>query len=105
MEKAQNVYVQTVSFGWSDLGTWSSLYDYSNLDKDKNALISGDVLLYETSGNIINVPPSKVAVIKGLKDYIVVDSGEALLICPKDSEQQIRQFTNDIKTEFGDKVL
>ncbi|MBZ4677366.1 MAG: mannose-phosphate guanylyltransferase [Anaerophaga sp.] len=101
MEKAENVYVQTVNFGWSDLGTWSSLYEYSAQDKEKNAIISGQVLLYDTNGSIVNVPSGKVAVIQGLTDYIVVDSGDALLICPKQNEQQIRQFTSDIKAEFG----
>jgi len=101
MEKAENVYVETVNFGWSDLGTWSSLYEYSAQDKEGNAVISGKNLLYDTSGSIINVPENKVTVIQGLSDYIVVDSGDALLICPKQNEQQIRQFTSDVKTEFG----
>jgi mannose-1-phosphate guanylyltransferase len=101
MEKADNVYVQTVNFGWSDLGTWSSLYEYSAQDKEGNALIKGKTLLYDTEGSVINVPSDKIAVIQGLSNYIVVDSGDALLICPKENEQQIRQFTNDIKTEFG----
>lgn len=105
MEKADNVYVQKVNFGWSDLGTWTSLYEYSAQDKNSNAIINGKTLLYETSGSIINVPAEKVAVVQGLKDYIIVDSGDALLICPKNNEQQIRQFTNDINSEFGDSTL
>lgn len=105
MEKANNVYVQTVNFGWSDLGTWTSLYEYSAQDKNNNAIISGKVMLYDTEKTIINIPNEKVAVIQGLKDYIVVDSNDALLICPKSNEQQIRQFTTDIKTEFGDAVI
>ncbi|PWE00248.1 mannose-1-phosphate guanylyltransferase [Marinilabilia rubra] len=101
MEKAENVFVETVNFGWSDLGTWSSLYEYSAQDKAGNAVINGKTLLYDTDGSIVNVPEDKVAVVQGLTDYIVVDSGDALLICPKQNEQQIRQFTTDIKTEFG----
>lgn len=105
MEKAANVFVQTVNFGWSDLGTWSSLYEYSAQDKSNNAVICGKTLLYDTENSIVNIPKGKVAVIQGLNDYIVVDSGDALLICPKTNEQQIRQFTADIKTEFGDSSL
>ncbi len=105
MEKASNVFVQTVDFGWSDLGTWSSLYEYSARDKKNNAVISGNVLLYDTNNSIVNVPEKKVVVIQGLNNFIVVDSGDALLICPKENEQQIRQFTADIKTEFGDSSL
>jgi mannose-1-phosphate guanylyltransferase len=96
MEKAENVFVQTVNFGWSDLGTWSSLYEYSAQDKEGNAIINGKTLLYETDGSIINVPKEKIAVVQGLSNYIVVDSGDALLICPKENEQQIRQFTTDV---------
>lgn len=105
MEKADNVFVQTVSFGWSDLGTWSSLYEYSAQDINGNAVISGNSLLYDTNESIVNIPNGKVAIIQGLKGYIIVDSGDALLICPKSNEQQIRQFTSDIKTEFGDATL
>lgn len=102
MEKADNVAVQTVNFGWSDLGTWSSLYEYSAQDKNSNAVISGKVLLYDTQNSIVNIPKNKVAVIQGLDNYIIVDSDDELLICPKDNEQQIRQFTTDVNTEFGD---
>ncbi len=105
MEKATNVFVQTVSFGWSDLGTWSSLYEYSAQDKNNNAVISGKSILYETNDSIVNVPSGKIVIIQGLNKYIVVDSGDALLICPRNNEQQIRQFTSDIKTEFGDSSL
>lgn len=102
MEKADNVAVQTVDFGWSDLGTWSSLYEYSAQDKSSNAIIQGKVLLYDTENSIVNLPKGKVAVIQGLNNYIVVDSGNELLICPKDNEQQIRQFTTDVNSEFGE---
>ncbi|MDR2928651.1 MAG: mannose-1-phosphate guanylyltransferase [Cytophagaceae bacterium] len=106
MEKASNVYVQTVNFGWSDLGTWSSMYEeFPTRDASENAVISGKTLLYNTSKSVINIPAEKVAVIQGLNDYIIVDSDNALLICPKANEQFIKQFTNDIKDKFGDKTL
>ena len=105
MERASNVYVQTVNFGWSDLGTWSSLHENSAQDINGNAIISGNTLLYDTSGSITNIPEDKVAVVQGLENFIVVDSGSALLICPKENEQNIKQFTSDIKTEFGDETL
>lgn len=101
MEKATNAFVQTVNFGWSDLGTWSSLHEHSNKDKNGNSILNGHVLLYNTTGTIVHLPKGKVAVVQGLDNYIVVESKEALLICPKDNEQQIRQFVTDVKTEFG----
>ncbi len=102
LEKAENVVVQTTNFGWSDLGTWTSLYEYSAQDKDSNSIVNGRALLYDTKNSIIRLPKDKIAVIQGLDNYIVVDSGNELLICPKNNEQQIRQFTTDVSTEFGD---
>lgn len=101
MEKASNVYVQMVDFGWSDLGTWTSLHDNSERNNDNNAVISGKVLLYDTKDSVVHLPEGKMAVIQGLENYIVVQSDKSLLICPKSNEQQIRQFTTDLKTEFG----
>ncbi len=96
MEKADNVYVLTADFGWSDLGTWGSLYENHPWDKNGNAVSGTKIFLYETEGCIVNFPKEKVAVIQGLKDYIVVESQKTLLICKKDDEQQIRQFVADV---------
>jgi mannose-1-phosphate guanylyltransferase len=102
MEKAGNVFVQTANFGWSDLGTWSSLHEHSEKDANNNAPINGKILLYDSKNCVVHVTSNKRAVIQGLDNYIVVESKNALLICPKDNEQQIRQFTSDVKTEFGE---
>lgn len=101
MEKAANVFVNSVNFGWSDLGTWSSLYEHSTTNQDDNAIIKGDVLLYNSNNCIIHLPKGKKGIIQGLKDYIIVESDNALLICPRSNEEQIRQFHTDINTEFG----
>jgi len=105
IEKANNVYVLCSDFGWSDLGTWGSLYENSPKDENSNALISGDVMTYGTSQCIINLPDDKLAVIQGLKDYIVVESEGILLICNKDDEQKIRQFVNDVKAKKGESLV
>lgn len=96
MEKADNVYVLTADFGWSDLGTWGSLYENHPLDKKGNAVSGNKVFLYETEGCIVNLPQERIAVIQGLKDYIVVESQKTILICKKTDEQQIRQFVADV---------
>ncbi len=101
MEKAENVFVQTVNFGWSDLGTWSSLHEHSEKDQNDNAIINGNVLLYDTRDCVVHLPQNKVGVIQGLENYIIVESKNSLLICPRENEQQIRQFKTDIRTEFG----
>ena len=83
MEKADNVFVMCADVGWSDLGTWSSLYEHTPLEKNGNAIVSGSVFTYETSGNIINISPGKIAVLQGLKDYIVVNKDDILADCKK----------------------
>ncbi|NMC37476.1 MAG: NTP transferase domain-containing protein [Bacteroidales bacterium] len=103
MEKADNVYVICTDIGWSDLGTWSSLYDHSKIDKKGNCLVRGDVFTYDTKGNILNISPGKVAVIQGLKDFIVVDSDDVLLIVRKDEEQNIKNYLEDVKKTTGEK--
>ena len=65
MEKADNVYVSLGDFGWSDLGTWSSLYDLSEKDDTKNVTLKCDSLLYNSNDNIVVLPEGKLAVIEG----------------------------------------
>jgi len=105
LEKADNVYVLVSDFGWSDLGTWGSLYEHMEKDKQRNAVTSKCAFFYETSDTIVRVPPEKLVVLQGLDDYIVVDTEDVLLVCKKKEEQRIKQFVNDIKAEVGDKFM
>lgn len=106
MERASNVYVETVSFGWNDLGTWGSLYDQSPKNRDGNVAQSCRLLSYDSTGNIFAVKdPDKLIVVDGLKDYIVADAGDVLLICPKADEQRIRQMVNDVRVTYGEKYI
>lgn len=105
MEKATNVYVETVSFGWNDLGTWSALRDQSPKNSDGNVTQNCNVLAYNSTGNIFAVSDRKLVVIDGLKDYIIADAGDVLLVCPISEEQRIKQFVNDVKISFGEKYL
>ena len=105
MEKARNVYVETVNFGWSDLGTWSALYDHSPKNREGNVTQNCNVLAYDSTGNIFAVRGRKLVVVNGLHDYIVADAGDVLLICPKADEQRIRNIVNDAQVSFGDKYI
>ncbi|MEI8201977.1 MAG: mannose-1-phosphate guanylyltransferase [Bacteroidota bacterium] len=105
MEKAENVYVKAADFGWSDLGTWRSLYEIREKNIDGNALVGRNIMLYNTKNCIINMPKEKLVVIEGLEDYIVVENDNILLICKKTDEQLIRQFVNDVTVEKGDKFV
>ena len=97
MEKAQNVYVLPSSFGWSDLGTWGSLYDLSEKDDNGNVSLHSRALFYESSGNIVTLEPGKLAVIQGLEETIVTEHEGVLLICKKAEEQRIKQFVEDVE--------
>jgi mannose-1-phosphate guanylyltransferase len=105
MEKADNVYVMCTDIGWSDLGTWSSLYEHSAVDKKGNSVIRGNLFSYDNRGNIFNISPHKVAVIQGLKDYIVVETEDVLLIVKKEEEQNIKNYLEDVKNETKEKYL
>ncbi len=105
MEKADNVYVLAADFGWSDLGTWGSLYENREKDEQGNTVVGKNVMMYDSSNCIVNMPKDKVVVLEGLNDYIVVESDNVLLICRKTDEQQIRQFVNDVLLEKGEKYI
>lgn len=105
MEKADNVYVMLGEFGWSDLGTWSSLYDLSEKDSDKNVVLEGKSILYNSQNNIISLPKDKLVVVDGLDGYLIAQNDNVLLICKKDEEHTIRKFVNDAQIKYGDKFI
>ncbi|MEX1188993.1 MAG: mannose-1-phosphate guanylyltransferase [Bacteroidia bacterium] len=105
MEKASNVYVLPTDFGWSDLGTWGSLYENSSKDEYNNAIIGKKVMMQHSSGCIVNVPKDKLVVIQGLNDFIVVESEGILLICKMEDEQEIRQLVTNVRVEKGEEFV
>lgn len=105
MEKATNVYVLCSDFGWSDLGTWGSLYENSGKDAQGNVISGKNVMLYGSKDCIVNMPNEKLVILHGLEGYIVVESDETLLVCRKEDEQQIRQFVNDVRMNKGDQYI
>lgn len=105
MEKATNVYVLAADFGWSDLGTWGSLYENRSQDKNGNAIVGKNVMMYDSTNCIVNMPKEKLVVLEGLIDYIVAESEDVLLVCKKTDEQQIRQFVNDVRLEKGERFV
>jgi mannose-1-phosphate guanylyltransferase len=102
MEKADNVYMQCVEFGWADLGTWGSLYELAVKDENRNAALDNTrALFFESENNIVSLGDKKrLAVVEGLNDYIVAEKGNVLLICRKDHEQRIKQFMADAQLKY-----
>ena len=101
MEKASDVRVIYADFGWSDLGTWGSLYDLGAKDEHRNVSLRGNTMFYESNGNVVTLPDGNLAVIEGLQDMIVAQNDNVLLICRKQNEQSIRQIVADVDNKFG----
>jgi mannose-1-phosphate guanylyltransferase len=102
MEKSDNVFVIPATFDWNDLGTWGSLYDKLDKDAHDNAVVNARVLAEDASGNMIRSNKDKIVVVDGLKDYIIVDKDEVLLIFPKEKEQDIKKVLQNVKANFGE---
>jgi len=104
MEKAPNVYVILGEFGWSDLGSWNSLYDIKEKDSEKN-VVNANVLLYNCSENIVRGKKDKVILMQDMKGYLVADFEDILVICKKDEEARFREFVAEVKSKKGDQYL
>ena len=96
MEKANNVFVLLCEFGWSDLGTWKSLFEAQEKNNDNN-VIDGNIMTYNTKNSIIKTPKNKLVVVQGLDGYIVAEYEGVLMICKKDEEQKVKDFVADVK--------
>lgn len=105
MEKATNVYVFATDLGWSDLGSWGSLFELSEKDHNANASLKSETVFINSTDNIVSISNGKIAVIQGLNNYIVAESDDVLLVCKKEDEQQIKQFVADLKLKYGDKYI
>ena len=92
MEKSKNTYVCPASFGWSDLGTWGSLYTFLDKDRMGNAIVGNVVKLIDCENCMIHVPEEKKVVIQGLDDYIIAENENTLLVCKKEMEQLIKEW-------------
>ena len=92
MEKADYIYTCPSDFGWSDVGTWGSLWTLLQHDVDGNAVVGDNVHLNECKGCIVHAPGASSVVLQGLEDCIVVEREGRLLICKLSQEQRIKDF-------------
>jgi mannose-1-phosphate guanylyltransferase len=103
MENAGRVAVLPVDIGWSDVGSWSAVYDAMAHDADENALV-GDVITIETTRSLIYSPHRVIATV-GLEDMIVVDTGDVLLICPRSRSQDVRRLVEMAREQGLERYL
>ena len=95
LEKAKNVYVLPSNFDWNDLGTWSSLYEKLPKNENKNVVVNAKLITENAENNIIRTQKGKTVVLKGLNDFIVVETENTILIYPKSEEQNIKKTVQD----------
>ena len=95
MEKAEEIFVCPASFGWTDLGSWSSLLMHTRHDLYGNSLIGGNISVYDSQNCIVHTTQEKKVVVQGLDGYIVAEKDDSLLVCKLSEEQRIRQFSGD----------
>lgn len=95
MEKAEEIFVFPASFGWSDLGTWTSLLLQANRDLYGNATIGDNISMFDSHNCIVHTTQEKKVVVQGLDGYIVAENDNSLLICKLSEEQRIRQFAEE----------
>jgi len=96
LERAKNVFTIPADIGWSDLGTWNSLHAFLDKDDNETVTLGANTHLIETKRSIIRSDSNKIVVVKGLEDYIVVDEPGALLIYPKNDEQEIKEIVKGL---------
>jgi mannose-1-phosphate guanylyltransferase len=103
MEKADEVYTLPGDFGWNDIGSWSAIYDISAQDSAGNAL-RGDVIAVD-SNNCMVYSPKKLTAIVGLKDIVVVETDDALLVVPRDRAQDVRWIVDELEKQGRKQLL
>lgn len=102
LEKAENVFTIPAEIGWSDLGTWGSLYEYLGKDENDNVVLDNpDMLMYDVWNCLIRTPKGKTVVLKDLENFIIIDQPDVLMIIPKHKEQEVKMVHADVKGKFG----
>jgi mannose-1-phosphate guanylyltransferase len=105
-EKADNIVVVPGDFTWSDVGDWNAVYDIQKKDRDKNVIIDpeSDFVGIDTKNSLIQANGRLIVTI-GLENMVVVDTKDALLICPKDRTQDVKKVVEKLKEEKKDRYL
>lgn len=103
LQQGNQVYVMQVDFGWADMGTWHSIYEFMSHGTDDNVVLDSEVMMDDCKGNIIKLPKGHIGIINGLEGYIVAEEGDVLLICKKsDSSSLIRKYVNEVGIRYGE---
>ncbi|MCB2209718.1 NTP transferase domain-containing protein [bacterium] len=107
MENAQKVaVVPSLDLGWNDVGSWESFFDALETDESGNVILQGSPLSFDTQGTLIcGDSPDRLIVTIGVKDLIIVQSGNAVLVCDREQAQRVREIVNHLKEDGRDEYL
>ena len=103
MEKADEVLVVPGSFGWSDLGSWTTAWELADKDEDDNALLA-EAVAVDASGCYVSAPEGKLVALVGVQDLVVVDTPDALLVVPRERAQEVRAVVARLKAEGDERA-
>ena len=106
MEKTRKAWVLPADFGWSDIGTWTTVYDLSpNKDAEGNIVKSREAIVQDTRGTLIREKKSgKLVVVRGLEDFLVIDTDDVLMICPR-NDKYVKEFVTDLAAREKNRYL
>lgn len=104
LEKADTVYMMQGSFDWSDINSWGSLFDLKDKNEEKN-IVEANALLFESKGNYIKSENDKLLVVHSLDDFLVANSNDVLLICPKHLAEKLKDIVSEAKAKKGEKYV
>ncbi len=103
MEKAKHIYTIPASFGWDDVGSWLALERINPKDQNGNFLF-GDVVSIDTKRCIVSGGEKLIALL-GIRDVVIVDTPDALLVCNKNNTQDIKKILTELRTENRTELL
>lgn len=104
MERAGRVLVLPLDVGWSDVGDWAALADLFPQDEDGNVVVRAEHVGVDTTGCLVYGSGRLVATL-GLKDLVIVDTGDVVLVCPKDRTQDVRLLVDRLRARGDDRYL
>jgi mannose-1-phosphate guanylyltransferase len=103
LDKAGTLLLQLGDYGWGDLTYWAEIYREHEKDYFGNAVNGSQVALFDSHNNMIHITGQRIALIDGLENYIVADSPEGILVCPRHKEGELRQRLAVLRRQQTDK--
>lgn len=103
MEKAESVYLCPADFGWSDLGSWNTIYQLSEKDETNNSPGRSPFITIDSSGNMIRGKKDKLYALIGMEGMGIVDTGEVLMVFPLSKDQDVKKMVEKAREKFGGK--